>query len=59
MTMKIAEIEPNSLAEELELQVGDQILKINNQTPHDLIEFSFLFADEEIEMLVEHLDGEQ
>ena len=57
--MKIAEIEPNSLAEELELEVGDKILKINNQTPRDLIEFSFLFADEEIEMLVEHSDGEQ
>lgn len=57
--MKIAEIEPNSLAEELELKVGDKILKINNQTPHDLIEFSFLFADEEIEMLVEHIGGEQ
>ena len=57
--MKIAEIEPNSLAKELELEVGDKILKINNQTPHDLIELSFLLADEEIEMLVEHSDGEQ
>ena len=57
--MKIAEIEPNSLAEELELQIGDKILKINNQVPHDLIEFSFLFADEEIEMLIEHSDGEK
>ena len=57
--MKIAEIEPNSLAEELELAVGDKILKINNQTPHDLIELSFQLADEEIEMLIEHEGGEQ
>jgi len=57
--MKISEIEPESLAEELELQAGDKILKIKNQTPHDLIEFSFLFADEEIEMLIEHQDGDR
>ena len=57
--MKIAEIEPNSLAEELELVAGDKILKINNQTPHDLIELSFQLADEEIEMLIEHEGGEQ
>lgn len=56
--MKIIEIENGSLAEEIGLQAGDKILQINGQTPHDLIELSFLLADEEIEMLIEH-DGEQ
>lgn len=56
--MKIIEIESESLAEEIGLQAGDKILQINGQTPHDLIELSFLLADEEIEMLIEH-DGEQ
>ena len=57
--MKITKIYKNSLAEELELQIGDNILKINNQKPRDLIDLSFQLADEEIEMLVEHSDGEK
>ncbi len=57
--MTITKIYKDSLAEELELQVGDKILKINNQPPKDLIDLSFLLADEEIEMLIEHSDGER
>ena len=57
--MKIIEIEPDSLAEEIELLPGDNILEINGQVPHDLIELSFQLADEEIEMLIEHADGER
>ncbi len=57
--MKIAEIESNSLAEEIGLEVGDKILEINGQVPHDLIDLSFQMADEEIEILVEHQDGEK
>lgn len=55
--MKIAEIEPKSLAEELGLVAGDEILEINGKVPRDLIELSFLFAEEEIELTVEHSDG--
>lgn len=57
--MKIIEIENESLAEEIGLSIGDNILEINNQVPHDLIELSFLLADEEIEILIEHADGEK
>ncbi|MBQ9442416.1 MAG: DUF512 domain-containing protein [Selenomonadaceae bacterium] len=57
--MKIIEIEPNSLAEEIGLAVGDKILKINEQIPRDLIELSFQMAEEDIEILVEHADGEK
>lgn len=57
--MKIIEIEPNSLAEEIGLEVGDKILKINEQTPRDLIELSFQMAEEDIEILIEHADGEK
>ena len=55
----ISKIEKDSLAEELGLKVGDKILKINGKTPQDIIELSFLLADEEIELLIEHSDGEQ
>ena len=57
--MTITKIYKDSLAEELDLQIGDKILKINNQPPKDLIDLSFLLADEEIELLIEHSDGER
>lgn len=59
IAMKIIEIEKKSLAEEIGLVAGDKILKINEQTPHDLIELSFQMAEEEIEILIEHADGEK
>ena len=48
-----------SIAEELELVPGDKILTVNNMPLRDIIDFSFAMADEEIELLVEHADGEQ
>ena len=59
LAMKITKIYTGSLAEELELQIGDKILQINGTKPRDLIDLSFLLADEEIEMLIEHGDGER
>ena len=56
---KILRVYPESLAEELGLQPGDQILKVNEQELRDIIDFSFAFAGEEIDMLIEHADGEQ
>lgn len=57
--MKIIEIENKSLAEEIGLNVGDNILEINNQVTRDLIDLSFQLADEEIEILVEHENGDR
>lgn len=57
--MKITKIYKDSLAEELDLQIGDKILQINGSKPRDLIELSFLLADEEIELLIEHSNGER
>ena len=55
----ISKIEIGSLADELELKVGDKILKVNGKTPLDIIDLSFLMAEEEIELLIEHADGER
>ena len=55
----ITKIEAGSLAEELELVAGDKILQVNGKTPTDIIDLSFQLAEEEIELLVEHADGEQ
>ena len=55
----ITKIEAGSLAEELELVAGDKILQVNGKTPLDIIDLSFLLAEEEIELLIEHADGER
>lgn len=51
-------VEPNSIAEELNIKKGDKILSVNNEIPKDIIEYSFLINDEEIDLLVEHKNGE-
>lgn len=56
---RILKVYPSSLAEELELVPGDKLLEINGIKLRDIIDVSFAFADEEIEMLVEHEDGQQ
>ena len=55
----ITNVEAGSLAEELELGAGDKILRVNGRTPQDIIDLSFLLAEEEIELLVEHADGQR
>ena len=56
---KILTVPEGSLAEELELVPGDKILEINGMKLRDIIDVSFAFACEEVEMLVEHEDGQQ
>lgn len=56
---KILTVNPGSLAEELELTAGDKIVEVNGIKLRDIIDLSFAFADEEIDMLIEHEDGEQ
>ncbi|SMB94442.1 putative radical SAM enzyme, TIGR03279 family [Desulfonispora thiosulfatigenes DSM 11270] len=55
----ISEVLPNSIAEELELEIGDKILEINNQQMNDLIDFQFLWADEEIDLVIQKTSGEE
>ena len=56
---RIISVEAGSLAEELEIIPGDKILEVNGTKLRDIIDLSFAFADEEIELLIEHENGEQ
>ena len=56
---ELLRVPEGSLADELGLVSGDRILEINGMALRDIIDLSFAFADEEIDMLVEHADGEQ
>ena len=55
--MKISKIYEKSLAQELGLIVGDKILKVNGNKICDIIDFSFEFAEEEVNLLIEHENG--
>ena len=55
---KIYKVQPGSLAEELELEPGDELLKINGQTIRDIVDLQFALATEEIELEVKKSNGE-
>jgi putative radical SAM enzyme (TIGR03279 family) len=46
----IAEVEPGSIAEELELRIGTRVVRINGEKVRDGIDFTFLLADAELEL---------
>lgn len=56
---EIIGVAAGSIADELGITAGDKILSVNGETVRDVIDFSFALADEEIELLVEHADGER
>ena len=56
---EIIRVAAGSLAEELGLVPGDKVLSVNGRELRDIIDLSFAFAEEEIDLLVEHADGEQ
>ena len=58
MNIIVDEIIPNSIAEELEIQTCDRVISINGVEPKDIIEYSYLINDEQINLLIEHKSGE-
>lgn len=57
MPAKIIEIQPDTIADEIGLAAGDEILKINGEVPKDYIDYSYLTACEELNIWVKHADG--
>ena len=51
----VAEVEKNSIADELEIKSGDEILSIDEITPKDLIEYRYLMMSEEITIVVKKI----
>ena len=52
-------IVPDSIAEELEIEPGDKLLKINNQEIKDVFDYHYQVEKENILLLIEKPDGEQ
>ena len=55
----IKEVYSDSIAEELEIEPGDVLLAINDQTIQDVFDYRYLIKNEYIEVLIEKADGEE
>lgn len=55
----IKNVLPGSIAEELEISVGDKLLAINDQEIEDVFDYHFLANEEYLTVLIEKPDGEQ
>jgi len=55
----VANVYKDSIAAEIGLEIGDKIIEVNGQKLTDIIDLSFAFAEEEIELLIETKDGER
>lgn len=55
---EIKTVFPDSIAEEIGLEAGDKILKINNHEVTDILDYRFLMSDEEILLEVLTKQGE-
>lgn len=52
-------INPDSIAEDLEITSQDEIISINNTKPRDLIDYKYLIASEEISIHIKRHTGEE
>ena len=55
----IASVEPGSIADELELEAGDILLKINGNIIEDVFDYHYLMNEEDVELLVRKANGEE
>jgi len=56
--VRIASIDTGSIADELELEIGTRIIRINGQRVRDNIDLTFLLADEDVELETVGPEGE-
>ncbi len=55
----IHQIEPGSIAEELELEPGDVLVSVNGQDVQDIFDYHYLINEEYMELLIRKPDGEE
>ncbi len=56
---KIKEVEPGSIAEELEVESGDILMSINGEEVQDVFDYQFMIQDEFLEILIQKANGEE
>ncbi len=55
----IKAVEPGSIAEELGIEAGDKLLRINDTVIEDVFDYHYCINDEELVLLIEKQDGEE
>lgn len=55
----IIRVEPNSIAEEMGIEVGDVLIDINNKPVKDVLDYRYLIQDEYIELGILKPDGDE
>lgn len=58
MAAIVSNVEKNSIAEELEIETGDEILSIDEQTMTDLIDYNFMCKSELLTIEIKKKNGE-
>ena len=54
----ISAVRRNTIAEELGIKPGEKLIAVNGTSPTDIIELSYLVAEEKIDLSIESQDGE-
>src|SRR3712207_2927940 len=54
----ISKVKPNSIAEEVGIEVGDFLISIDDTEIKDVIDYKFLTTDEELVITIEKSNGE-
>src|SRR5574344_581183 len=55
----IKSVEKGSIAEELDIRPGDELLSINDRKIVDVFDYQFLLQDEHVDVLIRKPDGEE
>jgi len=55
---KISRVESDSIGEEMGIEVGDQLIKINDREINDIIDYIYLISDEYVEVEIIKASGE-
>lgn len=55
----ISKIKPGSIAEQMEIKPGDELVSINDQPIEDVFDFHYLVNDEYVVLLIRKEDGEE
>lgn len=56
---RISRVEPGSIAEELDIEVGDLLLRVNNQEIQDVFDYHYLINDEFLTILIQKPNSEE
>ena len=57
--IKVTAVQPESIADELGLQPGSQLVSVNGRDLEDFLDWEFLTAEEEFLLLVRQPGGEE